>query len=242
MPMDASRNGFFATTRWTMVRAAGDSASLAADEALESLCEVYWFPLYAYVRRHGFSKEDAEDLTQAFFAKLLERQDFAGLKQENGRFRAFLLAALKNFLANERDRSCRLKRGGNITHLSLDWQSADKQFQIADGGQIQPDAAYDREWAVALLGRVIVRLGEESAAEGNAERFGHLKSYLTSGKGDIPYAVAAAALSMDEGAVRVAVHRMRKRYRELLRSEVADTLSDPAMVEEELVVLLGAFG
>ena len=221
-----------------MVRAAGASAG----DALESLCAAYWFPLYAYVRRHGFSKEDAEDLTQAFFAKLLERQDFAGLKRENGRFRAFLLAALKHFLANERDRAGRLKRGGTITHLSLDWQSADTRFQIADGGQASPDAAYDREWAVALLERVVVRLSEESAAEGKAERFERMKPFLTTGKGEIPFAAASAELSMDEGALRVAVHRLRKRYRELLREEIAHTLFDPAMVEEEMKVLLGAFG
>ena len=235
--MSSSPDGFFATTRWTMVRAAGNEAA----DALESLCAAYWFPLYAYVRRHGFSNEDAEDLTQAFFAKLLERHDFSGLKQENGRFRAFLLAALKNFLSNERDRAGRLKRGGNITQLSLDWQSADTRFQIADGGQIAPDAAYDREWAVSLLERVLVRLAEESAAEGKAERFEQMKPFLTLGKGEIPYASAAAALAMDGGAVRLAVHRLRKRYRELLRNEVADTLADPAMVDEELAVLLGAF-
>lgn len=221
-----------------MVRAAGE----AAGEALESLCAAYWFPIYAYVRRYGFSKEDAEDLTQAFFAKLLERKDFAGLKQENGRFRAFLLAALKNFLANERDRTGRVKRGGNITHLSLDWQSADALFQIADAGQVPPDAAYDREWAITLLERVVVRLGEEFSAEGKLDRFECMKPYLTMGKGEIPYASAAAKLSMDENATRVAVHRLRKRYRELLRNEIANTLSDPAMVEEELAVLLGAFG
>jgi RNA polymerase sigma-70 factor (ECF subfamily) len=235
--MSAS-DGFFATTRWTMVRDAGASAA----DALEALCTAYWFPLYAYVRRHGFSKEDAEDLTQAFFAKLLERRDFAGLKQENGRFRAFLLAALKHFLSNERDRAGRLKCGGNITHLSLDWQSADTQFQIADCGQTTPDAAFDREWAMALLERVVVRLGEESAADDKAERFERMKPFLTMGKGEIPYAKAAADLSMDEGALRVAVHRLRKRYRELLREEIAHTLSDPAMVEEEMKVLLGAFG
>ena len=240
--MNHSSPGIFATTRWTIVRAAGDGISPTADEALDALCQAYWFPLYAYVRRHGFSKEDAEDLTQAFFAKLLERRDIAGLKQENGRFRAFLLVALKHFLSNERDRAGRLKRGGNITHFSLDWRNADTQFQIADSAQIPPDAAYDREWAVALLERVFSKLSEESVADGKAERFEQLKSYLTMGKGEIPYASAAAALSMDEGAVRVAVHRLRKRYRELLRNEVAETLSDPAMVEEELAVLLGAFG
>jgi len=236
--MSAQPDGFFATTRWTVVRAAGASA----DEALETLCSAYWFPIYAYVRRHGFPKEDAEDLTQAFFAKLLERRDFAGLKQENGRFRAFLLAALKHFLANERDRAGRLKRGGNITHLSLDWQSADTHFQIAGGAQVPPDVAYDREWALALLERVVLRLGEEFAADGKAKRFDRMKPFLTMGKGEIPYATAAEDLSMDEGALRVAVHRLRKRYRELLREEIAHSLSDPAIVEEELAVLLGAFG
>jgi RNA polymerase sigma factor (sigma-70 family) len=236
--MPAAPDGFFATTRWTIVRSAGE----ASGEALEALCTAYWYPLYAYVRRHGFSKEDAEDLTQAFFAKLLERRDIAGLKRENGRFRAFLLASMKHFLANERDRAGRLKRGGNITHLSLDLQSADTQFQIADGGRMQPDAAFDREWAVALLERVVVRLGEEAIVEGKKERFDRMKPYLMMAKGEIPYASAAEDLSMDEGALRVAVHRLRKRYRELLREEIAHTLSDPAMVEEEMKVLLGAFG
>lgn len=235
-------DGFFATTRWTMVRAAGLDASPAVDEALETLCAAYWFPLYAYVRRHGFSKEDAEDLTQAFFAKLLERRDFAGLKQENGRFRAFLLAALKNFLSNERDRAGRLKRGGNITHFSLDWQSADTQFLIADSTGPSPDQAFDREWAVALLERVIVKLREEAVAEGRGERFEQLKVFLTASKDAIPYAEKARETGMEESALRVAVHRLRKRYRELLRHEVGHTLSDPAMVEEELAVLLRAFG
>jgi RNA polymerase sigma factor (sigma-70 family) len=236
--MPPSPDDFFATTRWTTVRAAGASAA----EALETLCSVYWFPLYSYVRRHGFSKEDAEDLTQAFFAKLLERRDMAGLSRENGRFRAFLLASLKHFLANERDRAGRIKRGGNITHFSLDWQSADTQFQIADSAQLAPDKAFDREWALALLEKVLARLGEEAAAEGKAERFERMKPYLTMGKGEIPFATAAAELSMDESAVRVAVHRLRKRYRALLREEIAHTLSEPSMVEEELAVLMGAFG
>lgn len=235
-------DGFFATTRWTLVRAAGLSESPQVDAALESLCAAYWFPLYAYVRRHGFSKEDAEDLTQAFFAKLLTRQDFTGLRQENGRFRAFLLAALKNFLSNERDHVGRLKRGGAITHLSMDWQSADTQFQISDSTKPSPDEAYDREWAVALLERVIQRLQEECTAEGRGERFDQMKDFLTTGRGEISHAERARDLGMDESTLRVAVHRLRKRYRELLRREVGDTLADPAMVEEELAVLLGAFG
>ena len=235
-------NDFFATTRWTMVVSAGHAGTPQSAEALEGLCQAYWFPLYAYVRRRGHTREDAEDLTQAFFADLLERRDLARADAEKGRFRAFLLVSLKHFLANERDRAGRLKRGGNVTHFPLDLQSADTQFQIADGRQIPPDAAYDREWAVALLERVISKLQQEAVREGKGERFERLKSFLTMGKGEIPYASAAAALAMDEGAVRVAVHRLRKRYRELLKHEVADTLADPAMVDEELGVLLGAFG
>lgn len=233
---------FFATTRWTIVLAAGDSDTPQSADALEALCRTYWFPLYAYVRRRGHAKEDAEDLTQAFFADLLGRRDFAKTDGERGRFRAFLLASLKNFLANEWDKKQRLKRGGQITHFSLDWQSADTQFQIADEAMRSPDEIFDREWAVALLERVILRLRDEWMAEGKAERFEKLKGFLTVGKGEIPYAKAAEELLMDEGTLRVAVHRLRKRYRELLRNEVGQTLADPAMVEEELAVLLGAFG
>ena len=232
----------FATTRWTLVLAAGQPGTPLADEALESLCGTYWFPLYAYVRRRGYSREDAEDLTQAFFVKLLGRRDFAGLGSDKGKFRAFLLASLKHFLANEWDKSRCHKRGGSITHFSLDWQSADRQFQIADGSEPSPDQAFDREWALALLERVIHRLRGEAAADGKAARFEQLKDFLTVGKGAMRYGEKASACGMDECALRVAVHRLRKRYRELLRLEVAHTLTDPAMVDAELAVLLGAFG
>lgn len=232
---------FFATTRWTLVLAAGDRSMPQAERALEELCRAYWYPLYAYMRRRGYSREDAEDLAQAFFARLLAKNGFAGLRAERGKFRAFLLQALKHFLANEWDRARRQKRGGHLTHLSLDWQEAEAQFQIADPNQLPPDRAYDREWATALLERVIVLLRAEWAAGGAAERFDHLKAYLTLDRERIPYAEAATALGMEAGAVRVAVHRLRKRYRELLRSEVAQTLEDPAMVEDELATLLEAF-
>lgn len=238
----AASDGFFATTRWTMVAAAANSNSPQAAVALEELCGTYWFPLYAYVRRHGFGKEDAEDLTQAFFAKLLERRDLGGLDREHGRFRAFLLAAVKNFLSNERDRAGRLKRGGHLTHFALDWQSADTQFQVADVGSRSPDQAFDREWAITLLEKVIVRLREEFEAEGKGCKFDGMKDFLTVDREDASYAARAAQLGMDESALRVAVHRLRKRYRALLRREVAQTLSDPAMVAEELGVLVGAFG
>jgi RNA polymerase sigma factor (sigma-70 family) len=232
----------FATTRWTLVVAAGQSGTPLADEALESLCSAYWFPLYAYVRRRGYSREDAEDLTQAFFVKLLGRRDFAGLGSDQGKFRAFLLASLKHFLANEWDKSRCHKRGGSITHFPLDWQSADRQFQIADSSMPTPDQAFDREWALALLERVIHQLREEAVADGKATRFEQVKVFLTVGKGAMRYREAANACGMDESALRVAVHRLRKRYRELLRLEVAQTLTHPAMVDAELAVLLGAFG
>jgi len=235
--MNASSDGYFATTRWTVVRAAGQESAAA----LESLCSIYWMPLYAYVRRHGFGREDAEDLTQAFFSKLLEKKTFETLRQENGRFRAFLLVAMKHFLANERDRAGRLKRGGHITHFSLDWQQAEDRLEIADTTQISPDAAYDREWAMALLERVVTFLRDECDVEGKGDRFEQLKCYLSVGKGEIPYASAAASLAMEEGTVRVLVHRLRKRYRQLLRNEVGHTLADPKMVDEELAALMTAF-
>jgi RNA polymerase sigma factor (sigma-70 family) len=224
---------FFATTRWTMVVNAGQSGGAALGE----LCESYWFPVYAYVRRRGHAKEDAEDLTQGFFASLLARGDMAGLRRENGKFRAFLLAAMKHYLANEHDKRQRLKRGGGALHLSLDWQQADLRFRLADENSLPPDAAYDREWATALLEGVLAAMASESD-----ERFVHLKGYLSLDRERIPYAEAAAALGADEGAVRVAVHRLRKRYRQLLREEVARTLAAPELVDEELRSLMEAFG
>ena len=231
----------FATTHWTVVLAAGRQHTPQADVALEELCRTYWFPLYAYVRRRGHAKEDAEDLTQAFFARFLTRNYLEGLSAERGRFRAFLLASLKHFLANEWDKSQRQKRGGQVPHLSLDWQTADTQFQIAATAESSPDQAFDREWALALLARVIGRLQAECAADGKGKLFEQLKAFLAAGKGETTQSEVAKALGMEEGAVRVAVHRLRKRYRAMLREEIAQTLSDPAMVDEEMRALFGAF-
>ncbi len=222
--------------------AAGGDGSTRAGRALEELCATYWFPLYAYVRRRGHTKEDAEDLTQAFFARFLEKNYLDGLDAERGRFRAFLLASLKHFLANEWDKSRRIKRGGHATHLSLDWKTADTQFQVVSRTEASPDKAFDREWAMALLAKVIERLAAEHAAAGTGAQFEALKIFLTAPKGEKPHAGIAAALGMDEGAVRVAAHRLRKRYRQLLRDEIAHTLADPAMVDDEMRALFGAFG
>jgi RNA polymerase sigma-70 factor (ECF subfamily) len=198
--------------------------------------------LYAYVRRRGYTKEDAEDLVQAFFTRFLAKNYLAGLSAERGRFRAFLLASLKHFLINEWKKSQRLKRGGGESMLSLDWQTADTKFQVAATNEPSPDKTFDREWALALLAKVIDRLQLECAADGKAKLFEQLKMFLTAGKEESAQRDAAGALGMEEGAVRVAIHRLRKRYRQLLRDEIAHTLSDPAMVDEEMRALFGAFG
>lgn len=236
-----SRDPHFATTRWTMVASAGGGEEKSAAEALEAICTTYWFPLYAYIRRQGHTREEAEDLTQAFFLDLLEREPWQQLDRERGKFRAFLLAALKHFLSNIREAARSQKRGGRALHLSLDWQGADSRFEMADPSQSSPDQSYDREWGMQLLGQVLEHLREEALAEGSTGRFEILKDFLGSGSGEASYEKAAAALDLNAGAARVAVHRLRKRYRQLLREEIARTLADPAMVEDELRSLFAAF-
>ena len=231
---------YFVTTRWTVVLSAGRRSSPDSDRALAELCQTYWYPLYAFVRRKCQSKEDAEDLTQAFFARFLEKNYLEGLAADQGRFRAFLLAAMKHFLANAWDKAKRQKRGGGIPNLSLDWKSADERFHLDPPDHASPDRLYDREWALALLERVILRLREECAAAGRTQLFEQARGYLMVGEDAIPYEQAASTLGWNEGAVRVAVHRLRKRYRELLQNEIAQTLHDPAQVQEELRSLQAA--
>lgn len=235
-----SRDDTFTATRWTVVRAAGATSSPASVAALEVLCRAYWFPLYAYVRRRGHARHDAEDLTQAFFARLLGKNPFAGLDREHGKFRAFLLAALKNFLANEWDKARRQKRGGGVPPLSLDWRGADERYGIEPADTLSPDRLYDRAWALTLLERVVASLRDEYAHEGKERQFETLRPCLATGRGAVDYAGASATLGLSEGALRVAAHRLRRRYRELLRAELAQTLSDPAQVDEELRALFAA--
>jgi RNA polymerase sigma-70 factor (ECF subfamily) len=204
------------------------------------LCQTYWYPLYAYVRRQGRTREDAEDLVQAFFTRFLGKNYLEGLSAERGKFRAFLLASLKHFLANEWDKANRRKRGGGVQHLSLDWQSADGRFHLEPRDSTSPDRLFDREWALALLERVISRLSSECLREGKQALFEQAKSFLMVGERSIAYAEAARVLGTDEGALRVAVHRLRKRYRELLREEIAQTLNDQMQVQEELRSLQAA--
>lgn len=230
----------FATTRWTVVLAAGQRDAPQAAVALEELCRTYWYPLYVYVRRQGHSREDAEDFTQAFFARLLDKNYLAGISSDKGKFRAFLLVAVKRFLANEWDRAHCQKRGGGALPLSLDWQDADTRYQIDPADNLSPDKLYDRAWAVTMLERVITRLRDENSAEGKGAHYEKLKPFLMVGRSDISYAAAGAALGLAEGAVRVAVHRLRRRYGELLREEIAQTLADPAQADEEMRALFSA--
>ena len=232
------RREAFATTQWNLIVAAGRGSENQIKVAMEELCRTYWYPLYAHVRRRGHSKEDAEDLTQAFFARLLEKKFFDGLSPERGRFRFFLLAALKHFLANEWDKSQRQKRGGGVELLSLDWQDAESRYRIDPADQLSPDKLYDRAWALTLLERVMHRL---QMANVENEYFLSLKPCLTAERRAIDYPEVAETLGISESAVRVAVHRLRKQYRELLRAEIVETLADPAQLEDELQALYRAF-
>ncbi|MES2694695.1 MAG: sigma-70 family RNA polymerase sigma factor [Verrucomicrobiota bacterium] len=232
----------FATTRWSVVLHAGRAGSQpgSAHEALARLCRTYWFPLYAHVRRRGFSSHDAEDLTQAFFARLLARQSIAQADPTRGRFRAFILTALNHFLADEWDRARTEKRGGTRELLSLDMADAEDRFaQVADPGA-SPDRMFDREWAVAVLRTVLSRLEEEYDASGKADLFAVLKPTLTGARDSQPYAELAARLGRNENAVKVAVHRLRQRYRALLQAEIADTVASDEDANAEMRALLAA--
>ena len=235
----AAARPVFVTTHWSLVLSARDKQSPQSADALEKLCRAYWYPLYAYVRRSGQSKENAEDLTQAFFARLLEKNFLDAAEQERGRFRSFLLVALKRFLANEWDSQRAQKRGGEKIHVPLDTEMAERKFQteFAAAG-ISPDHAYERRWALTLLEQTMSRLRNEFERAEKIDEFERLKIFLTADKKEIPYTTVAAEMQMSEAALRVAVHRLRKRYRELFREEIANTLATGESVDEELRHLL----
>jgi RNA polymerase sigma factor (sigma-70 family) len=233
--------GRFAATRWTVVLTAGHGPSPQAGRALEELCRTYWYPLYAYVRRRGHSPHEAEDLTQEFFARLLAKNYLADVHREKGKFRSFLLASLKHFLANEWDRARAAKRGGGQPHLSLDIQTAETRYRSEPADDLTAEKLLDRQWALAFLDRVLSRLQDEFVADGKGKQFAELKVWLTEGKGATSYAEVASRLGTTEGAAKVAVHRLRRRYRELLREEISDTVATPAEIEEEIRHLFAAF-
>jgi RNA polymerase sigma-70 factor (ECF subfamily) len=238
----AKPRNYFATTHWTVVLSAGRSETTRGRDALAALCKTYWYPLYAYVRRQGHSSHDAEDLTQGFFARLLETESLAGVSPEKGKFRTFLLVALKRFLVNEWQRANSQKRGGGSFQVPLQGHTAETQYATEPVERLTAEKLYERRWALTLLDSVLARLRDEFNAADKKELFEKLKGYLMVEKEAIPYAKAAQMSGMNEGAVKVAVHRLRRRFRELFREEVAHTVSKPEEIDEEIRHLLAAFG
>jgi RNA polymerase sigma factor (sigma-70 family) len=233
-----STAAIFATTHWSVVLAAGQSTDAQATEALEQLCRAYWYPLYAYVRREGSSAVDAQDLTQEFFARLLEKNYLAQVAPQKGKFRSFLLAALRHFLADQRDRARAVKRGGGADCLSLDAQSAEERYRLEPVDRMDAEKIFERRWAMTLLRQALIRLRDENIASGKTEMFERLKDFVA-GESDISCGEAATQLGLTESAVKSAVHRLRQRYRELVREEVAHTVDDPAEIDAELRHLIG---
>jgi RNA polymerase sigma factor (sigma-70 family) len=232
--------GQFNTTHWSVVLMAGKNATPQSAEALEKLCRTYWHPLYLFIRRQGQGPEDAQDLTQEFFSRLLERNDFGMVDPRKGKFRTFLLTSLTHFLSNERDRAQAAKRGGGQKLISLDELKAGEFFQFEPASDLSPDKLFDQRWAMIVLEQALNRLRQETAAEGKGERFERLKPFLTEDPGEGEYAKVAEQLGMTGQAVAVGVHRLRQRYRELVRAEVANTVLGPLEIDEEMKHLLGA--
>ena len=230
----------FVTTHWSVVVAAGRNDTARARDALARLCQTYWHPLYAYVRRLGHSPPDAQDLTQEFFARLLEKNYLAGADESRGRFRSFLLASLKHFLANEWDKASAQKRGGGQTLIPIDFNAAETSCCFEPADNTTPEKIFERRWALTLLDQVLRRLRAEHVRDGKEKLFEQLKSTLTEASRSVAYAEIARRLDTTEGAVKVAVHRLRQRYREVLRAEIAETVASPGEVEDELRNLFAA--
>ncbi len=224
----------FVTTHWSVVLTAGHADTTRARDALARLCQTYWFPLYAYVRRRGQSPEDAQDLTQEFFARLLEKNWVADADQEKGRFRSFLLSAMNHFLADEWDKARAQKRGGGTPPLRLQLDTAETRYGREPADNTTPERSFELRWALTLLETVLNRLRGEFTSDGKAEWFAALHPCLVGERTAQPYAALAARLSVSEGTVKSAVHRLRQRYRQLLREEIGQTVAAPADVEEEL--------
>lgn len=220
--------------------AAGDSAAALHEPALSTLCQTYWFPLYAYLRRRGYDSHQAEDYTQGFFAGILERKGLKRADRKYGKFRSFLLASLKNFLADEWDRAHAQKRGGDKKVLSLDFDAAASRYDREPVHHLSPEKLFERSWALTVLTKAMDRLKAESITSDKKQLFDCLKVYLTAEKDAVPYREVAEKLEMTEGAVKVAVHRLRRRYRELVRDEIAQTVTTEAQVDEEIRDLFAA--
>ena len=229
----------FAVTRWTVVlAAAGERSGTQRRRALEELAQAYWFPLYAYIRRQGHKAPEAEDLTQEFFSRLLEKKSLATVDRDKGKFRSFLLASVKNFLSDEWDKSKTLKRGGGQKIVALDGMDAETRYALEPADELTPERHFERRWALAVLDQVMARLRQEYLDRGTGEVFQILKVFLGPAAKTQDKAALAHRLGMSEGTARVAAHRLRKRYRELLRDEISQTVARPDLVDEEIRHLL----
>jgi len=227
----------FPTTRWTLVVAAGDPQRKEARDALASLCASYWYPLYAWLRRRGYQADEAQDLTQEFFIRVLEGRYLDRADPKKGRFRSFLLTSLKFFVADEGDRHRARKRGGGVL-VAPEFSAGEERYQREPGHDETPERIFERRWALSVLERVVEKLRDEFVQHGRPDHFERLKVFLL-GRSDAPYTVLAREMNTSEGALKVAIHRLRKRYRDLFRQEIADTVADPAEVEAELRYLAG---
>ena len=231
----------FRTTHWSVVLAAGDSTSPRSVEALGKLCRTYQYPLYAFVRRRGYGERDAEDLTQEFFARLLAKKGLASVRQESGRFRSFLLASLKNFLANDWDRNHAAKRGGDFTIISWEDQAGEERYLREPAHDATPEKLFEQSWALTVIESVLAQLRKEYTAAGKGHVFEAIHSYLEE-DGAQTYAEMAAMLNMTEGAVKMAVSRLRESFRHQLRSNIAQTVADPSEIDAELQHLFSCLG
>jgi RNA polymerase sigma-70 factor (ECF subfamily) len=241
-PPDDPSAARFTTTSWTVVAHARDRDAPEARQALAELCQAYWYPMYAFVRRRGHPAQEAEDLTQGFFTDLLARDSLKNVDPSKGKFRSFLLAALQHFLANQRDRDQRLKRGGKVPHLSLDFHDAEGRYQREPGHVETPERLFQRRWALTLLAHVIERLEHEVNSEHKRPLFERLKPTLMGESDAASYAQVGTELGMSPGAVKVAAHRLRKRFRTLLQKEIGRTIADPGDFQDEINELFLALG
>lgn len=232
----------FATTRWSVVLGAADSDPDASRQALGTLCSTYWYPLYAFARRRGQDAHSAQDLVQGFFATLLAQGAVRRADPARGRFRTFLLTAFQRHAAKEHEKATALKRGGGVAPLPLDFEDGERRYLSEPADHLTAERIFERRWALTLLERVLAQLREQHARAGKAEWFDTLRAYLGAAGDPPPHAEVAARLEMSEGAVKVAVHRLRRRYRDLLRAEIAQTVEDDAAVDDEIRHLIAAVG
>jgi RNA polymerase sigma factor (sigma-70 family) len=234
------KNAHFRTTHWSVVLVARTASSPGFRHALTALCETYWFPIYAYLRRQGFDSHEAEDHAQGFFAALMEKQGLRSVDPGKGKFRSYLLGALKHYLADARDRDKAQKRGGGVRIISLDIKNPENQLNLESRNGLSPEQQYDRSWALTILQRAINRLEIESKSTCKSQVFNFIIHYLIPSEEHVPYRVVAEQLNMSEAAIKAAIYRLRKRYRELLKDEIAQTVSTDKHVEEEIQDLFAA--